>query len=1211
MISISKRLISVIILLLLMSFCGAFVGAQIFAQEPYMRLVHRIESAEFGIPNPAGIAYSRTANAFLIAPRPNTTDIMILAHAKRTVSSVSLAAAIPNPINMAFDDKTNSLVFFDEEADELVKMDLEAGRQINSSAEAVLLYGSKSFNAKHLKGISVDPATGDAYFLVVPGLPESARIVRVNASAPNRFDGPTTQQHGRIQTVVLNSLPDSQLRGIALNPSDHHLWVVSPYDQKLYELTNQGSVISARDISDFGIVDVRNMVFAPSGDQTDDPTIQSLYIVDSGGSLKKGGIIELSLVPPQPPHVPKITADFTLIQNVHTWEWDPPSPDASGIAYIPSSNHLLVSDGEIDEGTWNPPLWGGANVWEVTTVGSQVREFNTLAFSDEPSGIAYNPNNQHLYTTDDTGTRSVYELDPGVDGLYGTTDDIITSINTNDFGSDDPEGIGYDTDEGHLFMVDGVNREVYEIDPGPNGLFDGTDDIVTHFDTEVLGALDPEGVEFNPDNGHLYILGSNDIIIETTRDGVYVQEFDISSLNAHKPAGLAYGPTSTNPFQKSLYIVYRGSDNDGNPTENDGELFEISIGSFEPSLSINDVAVLEGDNGTVDAVFTVTLSGATQDVVTVDYATADGSATTADNDYEATSGQVSFQPGVTSQTVLVNVNGDILDEPDETFFVNLTNGVNAPIGDDQGIGNILNDDGPELITLSFQEGLSGYDGAHDTWIESTAPDANHGNSTTLYVDGSPDMSSLLYWDLSIIPSGSTVESVDLQFNVLDGSSIDYELYELLPPWVESEATWNEYASGQSWQTAGANGFQDRGSTVLGAINSSSTGLYTFSLNAAGVAVVQSWIDDPSSNHGFIILDYDYTNGVDLSSRETGAVSERPKLTVSYYSQPVLTISDVAVTEGNSGTQNAVFTVTLSAASSQTVTVDYATADSTATTADNDYVSAAGQVSFQPGETSKPIAVEVNGDLANEPDETFVVNLSNPVNATIADSQGVGTITNDDTVTVLVETKIFLEGPYNSSTNEMSTALKDDGVIPEQSPYSEDPVTVSPIPDNIVDWVLVELRESDTGPALASKSAFLRKDGKIVADNGATEYINLNISEGDYYIVIKHRNHLGVMSADPVPLNGSTSTLYDFTTGADKAYGGVNAMTELNSGVYGMFSGDANNDGQIQTIDKNLNWRNEVGLAGYRSSDFDLNGQVQTIDKNLYWRLNVGRGTQLP
>src|SRR4029450_257314 len=97
---------------------------------------------------------------------------------------------------------------------------------------------------------------------------------------------------------------------------------------------------------------------------------------------------------------------------------------------------------------------------------------------------------------------------------------------------------------------------------------------------------------------------------------------------------------------------------------------------------------------------------------------------------------------------------------------------------------------------------------------------------------------------------------------------------------------------------------------------------------------------------------------------------------------------------NAGTQAAVFTVTLSAASSQPVTVAYSTGNGSAT-AGSDYQTASGTRTFAPGETRKRITGLVNGDRIGEPNETFVVNLSSPTNATIADGQGLGTILDDE------------------------------------------------------------------------------------------------------------------------------------------------------------------------------------------------------------------------
>jgi large repetitive protein len=111
------------------------------------------------------------------------------------------------------------------------------------------------------------------------------------------------------------------------------------------------------------------------------------------------------------------------------------------------------------------------------------------------------------------------------------------------------------------------------------------------------------------------------------------------------------------------------------------------------SLAISDVAVIEGDHGTVNAVFTVTLSEPATGTVTVNYGTADGTAQ-ASRDYDAAAGTLTFAPGETSKTIIIAVKSDTSVEAHETFFVNLSGAVNADIGDGQGLGTILNDDSP-------------------------------------------------------------------------------------------------------------------------------------------------------------------------------------------------------------------------------------------------------------------------------------------------------------------------------------------------------------------------------------------------------------------------------------------------------------------------------------------------------------------------------------
>ncbi len=117
-------------------------------------------------------------------------------------------------------------------------------------------------------------------------------------------------------------------------------------------------------------------------------------------------------------------------------------------------------------------------------------------------------------------------------------------------------------------------------------------------------------------------------------------------------------------------------------------------------------------------------------------------------------------------------------------------------------------------------------------------------------------------------------------------------------------------------------------------------------------------------------------------------------TVQGLPKPAASVSGGSLAEGNDGSQPLSFTVTLAKASSQRVSVAYATADGTAT-AGSDYTAANGTLVFAAGETSKTVAVAVTGDTAGEPDETFTLTLSKPVNATLGQSTATGTVTNDD------------------------------------------------------------------------------------------------------------------------------------------------------------------------------------------------------------------------
>jgi hypothetical protein len=209
----------------------------------------------------------------------------------------------------------------------------------------------------------------------------------------------------------------------------------------------------------------------------------------------------------------------------------------------------------------------------------------------------------------------------------------------------------------------------------------------------------------------------------------------------------------------------------------------------------------------------------------------------------------------------------------------------------------------------------------------------------------------------------------------------------------------------------------------------------------------------------------------------------------------------------------------------------------------------------------------------------------------------------------VKAKIFLEGPYNAANHNMNNSFND--IIPLTSPYSVDARTASNKPSTIVDWVLVELRDHTTpSKVIASRSAYLNSDGNLIDEN-TTPGISIAAPSGDYYIAIKHRNHLAVMSANKVALPNITT--YDFTT-SDTSYFGTNGAKLLEtspSNVWGMIAGDGTGNGGVSIDDCNLVWRVENGTIGYKNGDYNLNGGVSIDDRNQYWRINNGNLSQVP
>jgi probable HAF family extracellular repeat protein len=144
--------------------------------------------------------------------------------------------------------------------------------------------------------------------------------------------------------------------------------------------------------------------------------------------------------------------------------------------------------------------------------------------------------------------------------------------------------------------------------------------------------------------------------------------------------------------------------------------------------------------------------------------------------------------------------------------------------------------------------------------------------------------------------------------------------------------------------------------------------------------------------------------------------------------PTVSIGDVTVTEGNAGTTTAVFTVTLSAPASGPVTVNFTTANGTAS-AGSDYAAQSGTVTFAPGQTTAHVTVAVHGDGSAEPNETFQVNLSQPTGAVLADGQGLGTIVDDEPRFLRISDVAVLEGRFGTKVFVFTVTLSAPATVP--------------------------------------------------------------------------------------------------------------------------------------------------------------------------------------
>ncbi|ASK98531.1 autotransporter outer membrane beta-barrel domain-containing protein [Xanthomonas citri pv. vignicola] len=465
--------------------------------------------------------------------------------------------------------------------------------------------------------------------------------------------------------------------------------------------------------------------------------------------------------------------------------------------------------------------------------------------------------------------------------------------------------------------------------------------------------------------------------------------------------------------------------------DNGQVVFNITINpSRTASIAVSPSAANE-DSGT-SFVYTVTLSQTNTSATTVNL-TRSGTATSG-TDYSGAATSVVVPANTSSASFAVTPIADTTVEADETVTFSVASGTGYSTGSPaSATATIVNDDFP-VASIAVSPASVTEDGAtnllYTVTLDQPSPSAlsigfGVSGTATSGTDYAAVSSPLVIaagqttGTITINPTADTTvepdETVVISLNTGSGYTVGSPnsatgtiLNDDLPVLSINDVSVNEGNAGTTNATFTVSLSAPAGAGGVSFDIATADGTATAGVDYVASSLTGQTIPAGSSSATFTVL----VNGDTLAepnetffvnvSNVTGAtVSDGQGLgtIVNDDAQPALSIDDVSVNEGNSGTTTATFTVSLSAASGQTVTVNYATADGTAT-AGSDYVARSGTLTFAPGVTAQGVAVTVNGDTAVEPNETFSVGLSGASNATIARATGTGTILNDDAVVTI-------------------------------------------------------------------------------------------------------------------------------------------------------------------------------------------------------------------
>ncbi|ACB54626.1 hypothetical protein cce_5280 (plasmid) [Crocosphaera subtropica ATCC 51142] len=843
---------------------------------------------------------------------------------------------------------------------------------------------------------------------------------------------------------------------------------------------------------------------------------------------------------------------------------------------------------------------------------------NTATVADND----YTANSGTLNFTGNAGEVQTITVEVNGDTIVEPNEDFLVNLsNLNANGRDvtisDAQGIGtIENDDGAGFSIS--NATVTEGDNGTQTLtFDVT------LNNAVSGGA---SVDFDTADG-----------TATTADGDYTANSGTLTFagNAGETQTITVEVNGDNKVELNETILVNLSNAIGADIV-DGQGTGTIVNDDSASLSINNVTQSEGNSNTTIFTFDVTLDNAVDTGLSLDFDTADNTATVADNDYTANSGTLNFTGNAGEvQTITVEVNGDTIVEPNEDFLVNLSNlnanGRDVTISDAQGIGTIENDDGAgfSISNATVTEGDNGtqtltFDVTLNNAVSGGASvdfDTADGTATTADGDYTANSGTLTF-------AGNAGETQTITVEVNGDNKV--ELNETILVNL-SNAIGADILDGQGTGTINNDDSASISiNNVSQAEGNSNTTIFTFDVTLDNAVDTGLSLDFDTADDTATVADNDYTanNG---TLNFTGNAGEVQTLTVEVNGDTIVepnedflvnlsnlnangrdvtiseaqgigtienddgagfSISNATVTEGDNGTQTLTFDVTLNNAVSGGASVDFDTADGTATTADGDYTANSGTLTFagNAGET-QTITVEVNGDNKVELNETILVNLSNAIGADIVDGQGTGTIVNDDSASLSINNVTQSEG--NSGTtaytfdvtldNEVDTGLSLD------FDTADDTATVA---DN--DYTANNGTLNFTGNAGEVQTLTVEVNGDTIVEPNEDFLVNLsNLNANGRDVTISEAQGIGTIENDDVP---SGPIEINGTPGRDNLIG--TAESEIITGFAGsdMLTGMGGGDVfAFQNVDDGLDLISDfelgldvIDLSQLLSNDTDFN-----------------------